>query len=80
MTTNLAECMNSILKGAQSLPIWALIKTTFQRTNSWFVKRGTKVASMIVGRHQFPEDIAASLRKNQNNLPCVMSINLIRKI
>jgi len=48
-----------------SLPIWALVKTTFQRTNSWFVERGMKAASMIAGGHQFPEDIVASLRKNQ---------------
>jgi len=25
--------------------------------NSWFVERGIKVASMIAGGHQFPEDI-----------------------
>jgi len=65
MTTNLAECMNSILKGARSLPIWALVKTTFQGTNSWFVERGTKAASMIAGGRQFPEDIVTSFRKNQ---------------
>jgi len=29
MTTNLAECMNSVLKGARSLPICALLKTIF---------------------------------------------------
>jgi len=65
MTINLAEYMNSILKGTRSLPIWALVRTTFQRTNSWFVEQGTKVASMIVGGHQFPKDLVASLRKNQ---------------
>jgi len=65
MTTNLAECMNSILKGARSLPIWALVKTTFQRKNSRFVERGTKATYMIAGGNQFPEDIATSLRKNQ---------------
>ena len=43
MTTNLVECMNSIFKGARSLPIWALVRTTFQRTNSWFVERGTRL-------------------------------------
>jgi len=31
MTTNMAECLKFILKGARSLPIWALVKTTFQR-------------------------------------------------
>ena len=48
-----------------SLPIWALVKTTFQRTNSWFVERGMKAASMIAGGRQFPEDIVTSFRKNQ---------------
>ena len=57
--------MNSILKEARSLPIWALVRTTFQRTSLWFVERGTKVTSMIAGGHQFPKDIATSLRKNQ---------------
>jgi len=32
MTTNLAECINSVLKGARSLPICVIIKTTFERT------------------------------------------------
>lgn len=31
MTTNLVECMNSVLKGARSLPICALIKKIFER-------------------------------------------------
>jgi len=42
MTTDLAESMNSILKGARSLSIAALVKKTFERTNSWFVERGIK--------------------------------------
>jgi len=38
MTTNLAECMNFVLKGARSLSICALVKTTFEITKSWFVE------------------------------------------
>jgi len=37
-TTNLAECINSILMGARSLPICALVKSTFERTKDWFVE------------------------------------------
>ena len=37
MTTNLAESINSVLKGSRSLPICALVKTIFERTNAWFV-------------------------------------------
>ncbi|XP_068485031.1 uncharacterized protein [Phaseolus vulgaris] len=36
MTTNLAECINSVLKGARSLPISALVKATFEKTKTWF--------------------------------------------
>jgi len=71
MTNNLAKCMNSILKGARSLPIWALVKTIFQRTNLW-------LAAMIAGGHQFPEDIVVSLRKNQQQF--VMSRDLIKTL
>ncbi|ESW27157.1 hypothetical protein PHAVU_003G178700 [Phaseolus vulgaris] len=48
MTTNLVECMDYILKRARSLPSYALIKTTFERTNSWFVERGMKAKYMVL--------------------------------
>ncbi|XP_047176992.1 uncharacterized protein LOC124844152, partial [Vigna umbellata] len=66
MTTNLAECTNSILKGARSLPICALIRTTFERTQSWFVELGLKANYMLQEGHQFPEQIADIIRKNQH--------------
>ncbi|KAF1889837.1 hypothetical protein Lal_00025166 [Lupinus albus] len=31
MTTNLAECVNSVLKGSRALPITALVQTTYYR-------------------------------------------------
>ena len=68
MTINLAECMNFVLKGARSLPICALVKTTFERTKSWFVERGTKIECMLQAGHQYPEDITALLRKNEQQL------------
>jgi len=34
MTTNIVECMNSVLRGARSLPIFAIVKSTFQKINS----------------------------------------------
>ena len=65
MTTNLAECMNSVLKRARSLPICALIKATFERTATWFVERGVKADSMLRAGHQYTEEINAIIRKNQ---------------
>ena len=57
MTTNLTECMNSVLKGARSLPICALLKITFQNINAWFVKCDLKADSMLRACHQYPEDV-----------------------
>ena len=39
MTTNMSEVFNSVLKGAQSLPVTALVQLTFFRLNSYFVAR-----------------------------------------
>ena len=57
MTSNLAECMNSILKGARSLPVCALIKKKFERTKKWFVELGTKIECILRAGHQYPKDI-----------------------
>jgi len=65
MTTNLAEYMNSVLKGARSLPICALLKITFQNINAWFVERGLKADSMLRAGHQYPEDVTTLLQQNQ---------------
>jgi len=34
MTTNIAECINFVLKGARSLPISTLVKATFKKTKT----------------------------------------------
>ena len=34
MTTNLAECINFVLKGARSLLISVLVKATFEKTKT----------------------------------------------
>jgi len=73
MTTNLAECINSILKGAWSLPICAIVKTTFERTKDSFVERGTKAECMLRVGHLYPKDITAQLRKNeQQSAMCIV--------
>ena len=49
MTTNMSDVFNSVLKGAQSLPVIALVQLTFFRLNSYFVARRKKV---IIDWHQ----------------------------
>ncbi|XP_057733717.1 uncharacterized protein LOC130948860 [Arachis stenosperma] len=36
MTTNLVECINSVLKGARNLPVLALVRATYYRLNELF--------------------------------------------
>jgi len=65
MTTNLAECINSVLRGAQSLPISALVTTTFETIKDWFVQQDTRADCMLRVGHVYLGDIAAILRKNE---------------
>ena len=67
MTTNLAECINFVLKGARSLPISALVKATFEKTKTWFVERVFKIDTMLRVSHYYPEDITTLFRKNQQD-------------
>nr|XP_007155040.1 hypothetical protein PHAVU_003G167900g [Phaseolus vulgaris]ESW27034.1 hypothetical protein PHAVU_003G167900g [Phaseolus vulgaris] len=67
MTTNLAECINFVLKGARSLPIFALVKATFEKTKTWFLERALKIDTMLRAGHHYPEDITILFRKNQQD-------------
>ena len=50
MTTNIAKCINGVLKGARMLPITALVKLTFYRCVSYFdTHRGEICARMTCG-------------------------------
>ncbi|XP_016178826.1 uncharacterized protein LOC107621310 [Arachis ipaensis] len=39
MTTNLVECINSVLKGARNLPVTALVRSIFYRLNELFTRK-----------------------------------------
>ena len=64
MTTNLAEYMNSILKGTWALPITALVNETFNKINYSFVTNDMKIMNMIKARHRYSEDICHDARKS----------------
>ncbi|RYR69127.1 hypothetical protein Ahy_A03g015659 [Arachis hypogaea] len=51
MTTNLVECINSVLKGARNLPMTALVKTTFYRLNELFTQKRAEAKARINARH-----------------------------
>ncbi|XP_057755099.1 uncharacterized protein LOC130974303 [Arachis stenosperma] len=40
MTTNISECVNSILKSVRNLPVCSLVKATYRRLAELFVRKG----------------------------------------
>ncbi|XP_029148726.1 uncharacterized protein [Arachis hypogaea] len=65
MTTNLVECINSVLKGARNLPITALVKATFYRFNELFTRKRHEAESRITAGHVFSEVVTSKLNANQ---------------
>nr|XP_025627877.1 uncharacterized protein LOC112721001 [Arachis hypogaea] len=65
MTTNLVECINSVLKGARNLPITALVKATFYRLNELFTRKRAEAEARINAGHVFSEVVTSKLHANQ---------------
>ena len=53
MTTNISEVFNSVLKGARSLPLTALVQLTFFRLNNYFVATRELGANILASDEQF---------------------------
>ncbi|XP_057728687.1 uncharacterized protein LOC130944392 [Arachis stenosperma] len=49
-TTNLSECINSVLKGTKNLPVCAIVKSTYHRLNELFVLKSRQ--AQCVEYHQ----------------------------
>ena len=68
MTTNISEVFNSVLKGARSLPVTALVKLTFFRLNNYFVARRELGATKLASDEQFTPYV------NAQNQGCVVKV------
>ncbi|XP_073049638.1 uncharacterized protein [Primulina eburnea] len=55
MTSNLSECLNSVLKGARRLPVSALVQLTFNRCVHYFIDRITRRQRMIQSNQPWPD-------------------------
>ena len=62
MTTNMLEVFNSVLKGARSLPLTALVQLTFSRLNSYFVARREQGADRLASDEQFTPYVDAQIQ------------------
>ncbi|RYR28633.1 hypothetical protein Ahy_B01g052779 [Arachis hypogaea] len=65
MTTNLVECINSVLKGARNLSVTALVKATFYRLNELFTQKRAETEARINAGHVFSELVTSKLHANQ---------------
>ncbi|XP_027368384.1 uncharacterized protein LOC113874358 [Abrus precatorius] len=66
MTTNLVECINSVLKGAHNLPITALIRATYFWLAQLFAHKGSEAYARKNVRHLFSENITSCLQLNEH--------------
>ena len=62
MTTNISEVFNSVLKGARSLPVTALVQLTFFRLNGYFVARREVGANRLASTEQFTPYVDAQIQ------------------
>ena len=62
MTTNIYEVFNSVLKGARSLLVTALVQLTFFRLNSYFVVRRELGANRLAFAEQFTPYVDAQIQ------------------
>ena len=62
MTTNMSEVFNSVIKGARSLPLTALVQLKFYRLNSYFVARREQGADRLASDEQFTPYVDAQIQ------------------
>ena len=65
MTTNLVECINSVLKGARNLPITALVRATYFRLAELFATKGREAHARRDAGFIFSEALTTRLREIQ---------------
>ncbi|KAH1242500.1 hypothetical protein GmHk_07G019815 [Glycine max] len=65
MTTNLSECVNKVLKDCRSIPITALVKSTYSRCRKYFVDRGRQAQRQLNEGQVYCSKLVKELRKNQ---------------
>lgn len=66
MTTNLAECINNVLKGTRNLPISSLVQATYYRLTELFVRRGTQAATMMASGLIYSDKVMDNIDKERS--------------
>ncbi|XP_072078106.1 uncharacterized protein [Arachis hypogaea] len=64
MTTNISECVNSVLKGTQNLPVTALVKSTYGRLAELFIVRGQIAEAQLESGQRFCQALVKAIERN----------------
>ncbi|XP_016168936.1 uncharacterized protein LOC107611534 [Arachis ipaensis] len=70
MTTNISECVNSILKGVRNLPVCSLVKATYGRLAELFVRKGREAQAQIGTGQQFSQYLVKCIEANLKTARC----------
>ncbi|RYQ89198.1 hypothetical protein Ahy_B09g095968 isoform B [Arachis hypogaea] len=70
MTTNISECVNSILKGVRNLPVCSLVKATYGRLAELFVRKGREAEAQMGTGQQFSQYLVKCIEANLKNSRC----------
>ncbi|KAH1199151.1 hypothetical protein GmHk_18G052579 [Glycine max] len=80
MTTNLSECVNKVLKDCRSIPITALVKSTYSRCRKYFVDRGRQAQRQLREGQVYCSKLVIELRKNQEQACGYVGMNYYQYI
>ncbi|RYR34116.1 hypothetical protein Ahy_A10g048838 isoform B [Arachis hypogaea] len=70
MTTNISECVNSILKGVRNLPVASLVKATYGRLAELFVRKGREAEAQMGTGQQFSQHLVKCIEANMKTARC----------
>ncbi|XP_016195394.1 uncharacterized protein LOC107636392 [Arachis ipaensis] len=70
MTTNISECVNSVLKGTRNLLVTALVKSTYGRLAELFVIRGQTAEAQLAIDAKFCQSFMKAMERNLRDSRC----------
>ncbi|XP_015956777.1 uncharacterized protein LOC107481078 [Arachis duranensis] len=70
MTTNISECVNSILKGVRNLLVCSLVKATYGRLAELFVRKGREAEAQMGTGQQFSQYLVKCIEANLKTARC----------
>ncbi|XP_016200474.1 uncharacterized protein LOC107641498 [Arachis ipaensis] len=70
MTTNISECVNSVLKGTRNLPVTSLVKSTYERLVELFVLCGQTAEAQVGSGHEFCQALVKAIDRNMRDSRC----------